>query len=239
MRHDMRLFKDGCAAMNIPLDENQLLRMEQYLSLILEWNQKFNLTAITDPDEIQVHHFLDSVSLLLLNGFREGGLVLDVGTGAGFPGIPVKILRPDLSLTLMDSVQKKVGFLNEAINCLGLTNTEAIHARAEDLSRKAERREACDIVVSRAVAELSVLAEYCLPFVKVGGYFIAHKGPGADIELEKALRAISLLGGKWIETRNIKIPFSEKNHKLVVVEKIRNTPGKYPRKAGIPKKSPL
>jgi len=239
VKHDMQPFIEGCAAMQIALDEQKRAAFETYLSLLLEWNQKFNLTAIREPRQIMVQHFLDSISLLQLDIIQEEDSVLDLGSGAGFPGIPIKIMLPQISLTLVDSVQKKVRFLNEAIKQLNLDQSEALHARAEDLAREADKREAYDVVVSRAVGEMRVLAEYCLPFVKQDGYFISHKGPGAADELALAGKALSILKGKWLETRQVDIPFSERTHNLVVVKKTGKTPKLYPRSAGLPKKTPL
>ncbi|HHY83289.1 MAG TPA: 16S rRNA (guanine(527)-N(7))-methyltransferase RsmG [Clostridiales bacterium] len=235
----MKPFLDGCTALGFNPNDEQLNKFEKYLSMLLEWNEKFNLTAITDPKEIMVQHFLDSISILKLEHIAEGSTVLDLGSGAGFPGIPVKIMMPGISLTLVDSVNKKVGFLKEVIKHLDLKSTESVHARAEDLAREERRREAYDTVVSRAVAELRVLAEYCLPFVKKGGYFMAHKGPGAMEEVDQAEKALRVLGGELIQVKQIDIPFSEKTHMIIVVRKVNKTPVQYPRSAGKPKKSPL
>ena len=238
---DMQPFVEGCSKMGIRLHEDHLIMFQDYLLLLLEWNQKFNLTAIREPDEILVQHFLDSISVILAysDGMETPSSILDMGSGAGFPGIPLKILYPQAKITLVDSVQKKVGFLNEVIRQLGLVEAVAIHARAEDLARDRSHRERYDLVVSRAVAEYRVLAEYCLPFVKKGGYFIAHKGPGAADELEKAQKALGLLGGKLVEKKRMEIPFSDKTHKLVVVKKVESSPLKYPRHASKLKKDPL
>ncbi|MGI6537452.1 MAG: 16S rRNA (guanine(527)-N(7))-methyltransferase RsmG [Caldicoprobacterales bacterium] len=239
MAADMTPLLEGSQKMNIDMKSEQLKLFDSYLNLLLEWNQKFNLTAIKDPREILVQHFLDSISLLKLGIIQEDSKVLDMGAGAGFPGIPLKIMLPEISLTLIDSVKKKVVFLEEVINRLGLKKTSAIHGRAEELGRALEQREAYDTVVSRAVAELRVLSEYCLPFVKTGGFFLAHKGPGAALEIENAKNAFKVLGGEFIECRQIEIPFSERIHNLVVVRKAKKTPKSYPRAAGKPKKQPL
>ena len=236
---DMQFLIDGCSQMGIELNEKQLSLFSRYLELLLEWNQKFNLTAIKEPKEIIVQHFLDSISTIKLNEMEDQSKALDMGSGAGFPGIPLKIMKPQLRLSLVDSVKKKVGFLNEVIEQLGLEDTVAIHARAEDLANMEEQREAYDIVVSRAVAELRVLAEFCLPFIRKGGYFISHKGPGATEELELAKKSIKLLGGTWLKTVEADIPFSERTHNLIVIKKIHFTPVKYPRSPGKPKKEPL
>lgn len=239
MRHDMQPLIEGCSKMEIDLTDRQLNDFESYLSLLLEWNEKINLTAIRDPKEIIIQHFLDSLSVLKLNVIDQNHRLLDIGSGAGFPGIPIKIMRPDISLVLLDSVQKKVGFLGEVIKQLNLDKSQALHARAEDMAREPDKREAFNVVLSRAVAEMRILAEYCLPFVKQNGYFVSHKGPGADQELKQAANALKILGGQWVETRLVDIPFSEKTHNLVIVKKINRTPKKYPRNVGKPKKSPL
>ncbi len=236
---DMEVLIDGCSQMGIGLGEKQQYQFSRYLDLLLEWNQKFNLTAITEPKEIIVQHFLDSISTLKLKQMEGQSRILDMGSGAGFPGIPLKIMEPQLQVSLVDSVQKKVGFLNEMIEKLDLDYTAAIHARAEDLAKIEGHREAYDLVISRAVAELRVLAEYCLPFVRRGGYFISHKGPGAAEELDLAKSAINLLGGKWLETVEAKIPYSERTHNLIIIKKEKITPLKYPRSPGKPKKEPL
>lgn len=236
---DMQPLIDGCSQMRIELSEKQVSQFTKYLELLLEWNQKFNLTAITKPKEVIVQHFLDSISTLKFSQVEGQVRILDMGSGAGFPGIPLKIMRPQLQICLVDSVQKKVGFLNEMIEKLDLDYTAAIHARAEDLAKIEGHREAYDLVISRAVAELRVLAEYCLPFVRRGGYFISHKGPGAAEELDLAKSAINLLGGKWLETVEAKIPYSERTHNLIIIKKEKITPLKYPRSPGKPKKEPL
>lgn len=236
---DMQPLIDGCSEMGIELSEKQVSQFTKYLELLLEWNQKFNLTAITKPKEVIVQHFLDSISTLKFSQVEGQVRILDMGSGAGFPGIPLKIMRPQLQICLVDSVQKKVGFLNEMIEKLDLDYTAAIHARAEDLAKIEGHREAYDLVISRAVAELRVLAEYCLPFVRRGGYFISHKGPGAAEELDLAKSAINLLGGKWLETVEAKIPYSERTHNLIIIKKEKITPLKYPRSPGKPKKEPL
>ena len=237
MKHDMQPFVEGCAAMKIDLSKSQLADFEAYLSLLLEWNQKMNLTAIRDPKEIMVQHFLDSISVLKLDIVRDGFNILDVGSGAGFPGIPIKICVLKYLTWLIQYRKRRV--LSKVIERLKLENSKAVHARAEELARQSGMRETFDMVVSRAVAELRVLAEYCLPFVKLNGCFVAHKGPGAGEELEQAENALKILGGKWMETRLMNIPFSERIHNLVFIKKVNKTPKQYPRNVGKPKKSPL
>lgn len=239
MAYDMQLLIDGCSQLGLELQDRQVSQFERYLSLLLEWNTKFNLTAITDPNGIMIQHFLDSLSVLKLDLIKENALLLDMGSGAGFPGIPIKILMPDIQLTLVDAVKKKTIFLQELVKELDLTQSEAIHGRGEDLGRIGSKREAYDIAVSRAVAEFRILLEYCLPFVKTGGFFISHKGPNAAEEIMNAKRALKTLGGQEPRMENIPVPFSDRTHILVVTKKTARTPNTYPRSAGKPKKSPL
>jgi len=201
-----------------------------YLKELLEWNEKFNLTSITDPEEIRKKHFEDS--LLLLQTIQlTNESVVDVGAGAGFPGIPLKIACPEIKLTLLEATKKKVEFLKHIIQVLELVNTEAIWARAEDFAR--EHREEFDLAVSRAVAKLNVLCEYCLPFVKIGGLFVAYKEEKVEEEAKQAEKAIEILGGKLKEIKIL--PFRS----LVIIEKVSKSPDKYPRRAGMAKKRPL
>lgn len=211
---------------------------ENYYKLLVEWNEKMNLTAITEEDDVAVKHFLDSLNAS--KGILKGNeKIIDVGTGAGFPGLPIKIANPDIRVTLADSLNKRIGFLNEVINTLGLKNAVAIHARAEDLARKEEHREAYDICVSRAVANLATLCELCLPFVKVGGYFVSLKGPKAEEEIKNARKAMEFLGGKFEKVESYDLSEADLNHNIVVIKKISHTPTKYPRKAPKPSKEPL
>lgn len=203
-----------------------------YMDYLLEVNRHTNLTAITDPEEIETKHFKDS--LTVLDYIKEGDRVLDLGAGAGFPGIPLRIEK-DFDLTLIDSVNKKVTFMNEVIEKLGLTKARAIHTRAEDFAK--DEREKFDVVVSRAVANMSTLAEYCLPFLKVGGLFVALKGPKAQEELTRAKNAIEILGGEVIEVQELDL---DGNYRVnIVIKKIKNTKKKYPRGKNLPKKDPL
>lgn len=232
------LLADCCKKMGVPLTEKQVGQFMAYLTLLLEWNEKINLTAITEEREIVIKHFADSLSLAPAVG--EGALsVIDVGTGAGFPGLPLKIARPEIRLTLLDSLQKRIGFLEEVTARLGLENVSCVHSRAEDGGQAPEYREQFDLCVSRAVAALPVLLEYCLPFVKVGGYFVALKGPDAQRELAESHTALETLGGKMAELRNVEIPGSDLSHTLIFIEKTAPTPPQYPRKAGKIGKKPL
>ncbi|GAB6159131.1 16S rRNA (guanine(527)-N(7))-methyltransferase RsmG [Desulfotomaculum varum] len=223
----------------ISLSDRHLRLFEQYYQCLLEGNQKFNLTAITEPLEVAVKHFIDSLTCLTAVNFPRAANLLDVGTGAGFPGLPIKIYRPDLNVTLMDSLNKRIVFLKETIDTLGLSDIKAVHDRAEDFGRRPAHRENYDIVVSRAVARLAVLAEYCLPCVKPGGYFISQKGPDIEQEVQEAAKAIKLLGGQLMEVKKMQLPIIKDGRSLVVIKKIQPTPGAYPRKAGIPAKKPI
>lgn len=238
-RQDLYLLEQGLADYNITLSDRQAEQFVDYGALLLEWNQKMNLTAITDPVEIAVKHFLDSLTGVRVVAFHQIDNMIDLGTGAGFPGIPLKILFPDLQVVLADSLKKRIGFLNYVIEHLELTNINTVHGRAEDLARKPEFREKFDLCASRAVANLAVLSEYCLPFVKKGGFFLSYKGPGAENELQNAKQAIKVLGGNLKNTDSFTLPPDEGERTLVLIEKIGNTPKKYPRQAGTPAKKPL
>ncbi len=233
------LIEKGTQKFNIQLSSTQIDRFLKYKDLLIEWNNKINLTAITAPNEIIEKHFIDSMACLISNKFYEGCKVIDVGTGAGLPGIPLKIARPDINVTLLDSLNKRINFLNEVIKELDLIEIKAVHARAEDYGKDEKYREKFDIAVSRAVANLAVLAEYVLPFVKVGGYFISLKGPDVDVEINNGKKAINILGGKIEETIKIELPNSGIVHSLILIKKINKCPTKYPRKAGKPAKNPL
>ena len=227
--------------LSIELEENQINQFYNYFELLVEWNKFMNLTAITEMDEVITKHFVDSLSLIKAE--EEIGTkdyrIIDVGTGAGFPGIPLKIAFPDLRITLMDSLNKRVNFLNEVINGLGLEKIEAIHGRAEDLGRDALHREQYDFCVSRAVANLSTLSEYCMPFVKVGGHFIPYKSGKIEEELAAAKHAIFLLGGSVEEVKTFLLPGTDAERSLVKIIKNNGISKKYPRKAGLPSKEPL
>ena len=234
-------FQNELSLLSIKLEESQYLLFYKYYELLVEWNKVMNLTAITEINEVITKHFVDSLSLIKATGdIREKDYrIIDLGTGAGFPGIPLKIAFPDLKLTLMDSLNKRINFLNEVIHCLGLEEIEAIHGRAEDLGRDVEYREQFDYCVSRAVANLSTLSEYCMPFVKVGGYFIPYKSGKIEEELGAAKHAIFLLGGKVEEVNTFLLPGTEAERSLVKIVKNESISKKYPRKAGLPAKEPL
>lgn len=225
--------------MGIGLSEDSFKAFLRYKEMILEWNQNINLTTITDSDEMDIKHFADSLSPALTGLLDGRKKIIDIGTGAGFPGIPLKIWNPELQVTLMDSLNKRIRFLELVINELGLKEINAIHGRAEELALKPEYREAFDICISRAVASLDTLSEYCIPFVKPGGWFIAMKGPSAMDEIKLAGKAISTLGGAVEDIREIRFPGTDIEHTLVMVKKLTKTSSKYPRGGGKPRKSPI
>lgn len=222
---------------DIKFTEEQLNQFYKYMNLLLEWNEKINLTAITDPNEVILKHFIDS---LTINKYiKENSTLADVGTGAGFPGIPLKILRPDLKITLVDSLNKRINFLNEVINKLNLVNIETVHSRIEDFGKNKKYRESFDFVTARAVANLAVLSEYLLPIAKVGGQCVCMKGSSVEEELSNGKNAIKVLGGKIKNIDEFVLPDSDMSRNVIIIDKRKNTPNKYPRKAGIPVKEPL
>lgn len=210
-----------------------------YLRMLQEYNKKINLTAITDDKEVIIKHFIDSLTCLEVNIFSKGCMVVDVGTGAGFPGVPIKIVRPDIKILLIETLNKRVIFLQELVKALNLEGVDIIKSRAEDSGQNKEYREKYDIAISRAVAKLSVLSEYCMPLVKPDGYFLSMKGPNIDEELNEARNAIKILGGEIKEIKTAVLPETEVKYNLVLINKIKKTPTKYPRKAGKPSKAPL
>ena len=218
---------------------NQTEQFEKYFELLIDWNEKINLTAITEENDVLTKHFLDSLMCFESSVIEDGYSVIDVGTGAGFPGIPLKIANNSLDVTLLDSLAKRLNFLNEVIDSLSLSNIKTIHARAEDGGRDVKLREKFDIAVSRAVANLSTLSELCLPFVRVGGCFVSMKGPGVEEEIDNAKNAIKILGGKIEKVIPYDIPTTDLQHNLVIIRKIEKTPAKYPRSAPKPSKAPL
>ena len=211
----------------------------QYYEMLVEKNKVMNLTAITEFDEVVEKHFLDSVSLTKQMDLHQPLKVLDLGTGAGFPGIPLKIVFPELEITLMDSLNKRVLFLQDVISSLQLQDIEAVHGRAEEAARNKKYREGFDLCVSRAVANISTLSEYCLPFVKIGGSFISYKSSTIEDELEDGKKGIAILGGKVKDVYKFTLPDSELQRSFVVIQKEKKTPKAYPRKAGTPSKDPL
>lgn len=232
-----KLIEQGCGELGLAVTDKQIQQLCDYADLLVEWNEKMNLTAITEPSEIVTKHFFDSMTALLTERVR--GSVIDVGTGAGFPGMVLKIMRPDIELTLLDSLAKRLTFLKAVSDKLGIDDITFIHSRAEDGGRNARLRGKFDAAVSRAVANMTALSEFCLPFVKQNGYFLALKGPAAQEELDGAKRAIAVLGGETDGVFEAQIPFTELSHKIIMIKKVRQTPMQYPRKAGIPTKSPI
>lgn len=237
MSYNLDQFLKGLEELQIKLDDTQVNQFIQYFEMLVEKNKVMNLTAITEFDEVIEKHFLDSLSLIKVYDLTKEVSVLDMGTGAGFPGIPLKIAFPQLQVTLADSLNKRILFLQEVIDTLGLEKVEAIHARAEELGRNKEYREQYDLVVSRAVANLASLGEYCIPFVKLGGEFISYKSGEIEEEVKNAKNAVFLLGGKVKEV--YKFDLYEQKRSFVRIEKVKGTPKAYPRKAGTPTKMPL
>ena len=231
------LLSEGAKSLGISLNDVQLDNFMKYMDLLLEWNENVNLTAITQPQEVITKHFLDSLTALSL--IPKNATVADIGCGAGFPGLPLKLARGDIRLTLLDSLAKRINFLNTVISETGVSDVECVHSRAEDAGQNKVYREKFDVAVSRAVANLTTLCEYCLPFVKVGGVFIALKGPLAEDELAAAKKAIHLLGGELMPIVETCVPFTDLNHKIVIIKKVAKCPKGYPRKAGTPSKKPL
>lgn len=231
-------FEEILKEYNIDINPEQINQFEIYKKLLLEWNEKINITRITEAQEIYIKHFLDSLTLINTGLIKEGKSLIDIGTGGGFPGLPLKIMYPGLKISLMDSLNKRIIFLQEVIKELNLKNIEAVHGRAEEYGRKEDYREKFDLVTNRALANMSSLAEYSLPFVKKSGYFIAMKGSEYKEEVKEAKNAIDILGGKIVDIKEIKLP-GEILHSLIIVEKMRETPKKYPRAGGKPRTQPL
>lgn len=235
------MFRDeltvAAAAFGIAFDERQSEQFERFYRLVSDWNQRMNLTAITDPKDFAVKHVIDSLTLLRAEPSLDGRRVIDVGTGAGFPGLPLKIFCPSLRLTLLDSLNKRINFLTAAVEELELEGVECLHARAEEAARS-ELRESFDVVVARAVARLNVLTEYCLPFSRVGGKFVALKSSNIAEELDEARAAIKILGGRLLEPIDVTLPNGDPRS-IIVIEKRAPTPKKFPRKSGMPEKKPI
>ena len=232
-------FEKDFKELGIQLGDYQIEQFIKYYELLVEWNSFMNLTAITEFDDVFKKHFIDSISLIKAYDVNKKISVIDVGTGAGFPGLALKIAYPQMKITLLDSLNKRIQFLNEVINQLGLKDIDTVHGRAEDFAKPGKLREKYDLCVSRAVANLSTLSEYCLPFVKVGGQFISYKSEKIQEEAEQAKKAIAILGGKYEKQIELYLPDSDIYRNLFVVSKISKTNSKYPRKAGMPSKEPL
>lgn len=226
---NQELLLSGLKQIDLEISEKQLEKFQTYSDLLTEWNQKMNLTAITEPDEITLKHFLDSILLLKAVTPKTSAKMIDVGTGAGFPGVPIKIMREDISLTLMDSLQKRLRFLQEVAQSVSLQATEFVHARAEDAGRLPDYREKFDLAVSRAVADMEILCEYCLPFVKVGGIFAALKSYNSKEETDRAKPMIGTLGGEVQEIKDIPLPGTDIVRSFVIIKKKKETPPQFPR----------
>lgn len=229
-------FIDLAKKINVDLDLEMVDKFFEYKELLKEWNEKINLTAIIEDNEIILKHFIDSLTIETY--IPKNASVIDVGTGAGFPGIPLKIVRNDINLTLLDSLNKRLVFLDTVRRKLNLGNTNTVRGRAEDIGKDVNNREKYDIATARAVASLSVLAEYCLPFVKIGGLFVCMKGNNVE-EIEEAKKSIEKLGGKIEKIEKIYLPNSDIERNIVIIKKIKNTPKEFPRKAGVPSKKPI
>ena len=233
------IMKTAADEVNIEFNEDMYNKFIEYMRLVQEWNQKINLTAITEDEDFIKKHFIDCIKAFKSPELKNAKTVIDVGTGAGFPGMPIAILREDIEVTLLDSLNKRINFLDLVVRELGLKNVTTIHSRAEDGARNKNLRESFDIATSRAVANMAVLSEFCLPYVKISGYFVALKGPAIEEELENSKKALSVLGGKLLRVDETIIEDTDLNHNIVVVEKIKECPKTYPRKAGTVTKKPI
>lgn len=243
MKYNLTQFQKDLAYFDLTLTDRQIEQFMMYYEMLIEKNKVMNLTSITEFDEVMKKHFVDSLSLIKAVDLNKTKSLIDIGTGAGFPGIPLKIAFSELKITLLDSLQKRVGFLQEVIDQLGLDQINAIHGRAEDFAKSGELentlREKYDLCVSRAVANLAVLSEYCIPYVKVGGKFISYKSEKTEEECKDAEHAVSLLGGKIADTVSFELPDSSIYRTFVMIDKVEQTPLQYPRKAGAALKKPL
>lgn len=233
------IFEQEVDNLGLVLSKKQKEQFDQYYNLLIEWNKVMNLTAITDYDQVNLKHFTDSLTIVKVISMEKMENMIDVGTGAGFPGIPIKIMFPHLKVVLLDSLNKRVKFLNTVIEELGLKDISAVHGRAEDIGKNKLYREKFDLCVSRAVANLSTLCEYCLPFVGITGYFCSYKSADSDKEIKNSENAVKILGGEIKSVDKFNLPGTDMGRAIVNVEKIKNTPKKYPRKAGLPAKEPL
>ncbi|MEK3732818.1 MULTISPECIES: 16S rRNA (guanine(527)-N(7))-methyltransferase RsmG [Paenibacillus] len=223
----------------IHVDQKQLDQFETYYETLVEWNEKMNLTGITERDQVYTKHFYDSVTLAFYVDMSQVGTLADIGSGAGFPGIPLKICFPHIKLTIVDSLNKRINFLKFVVDTLGLSDVELIHGRAEEVARKREYRDHFDLVTARAVARMALLNEFCLPFTKVGGQFAAMKGSNPAEEIEESKRSLKELRGRLDQVHSFSLPIEQSDRHIVVVDKVGSTPGKYPRKPGMAAKSPL
>lgn len=234
-----QIFENKLDMLGIHLTQKQKEQFVQFYELLVEWNKVMNLTGITEYEEVNEKHFVDSLSVVKCVDLKEIKTVIDIGTGAGFPGIPLKIAFPHLEMVLLDSLNKRIKFLDTVIDTLGLENITTIHGRAEDFAKQDKYREKFDLCVSRAVANLATLSEYCIPYVKEKGLFIPYKSGEIDEEVQQAKKAIQTLGGKINTVEKFQLPGSEINRSFVCIQKIEKTLKKYPRKAGLPAKEPI
>lgn len=249
-KYDTEELKKKCKVFGLSISDEQLSQFIEYYELLKEWNTFMNLTAIVEFNEVVLKHFVDSLAVYQFSEFKEACQIseknknhrislIDIGTGAGFPGIPLKIMFPELNITLLDSLQKRICFLDTVIESLNLKNIETIHGRAEDFGKNFSYRERYDFCVSRAVAHLSTLSELCVPFVKQGGYFISYKSEKSEEELITSKKAVFVFGGEIEQRLTYDLPGSDIKRSLIFIKKVKTTPKKYPRKAGIPKKEPI
>ena len=236
---DYQILEQKLGELGIKQDQNQLERFHKFYQLLIEWNKVMNLTGITEYEDVVEKHFVDSLSIIKAIDLSRIHTVIDVGTGAGFPGIPLKIAFPHLRVVLLDSLNKRIKFLDEVISQLELTEIRTIHGRAEEYARKEEYREQFDLCVSRAVANLSTLSEYCLPYIQVGGIFVPYKSGEIDDEVEHSKKAVRILGGNIKDVMKFELPGTDIHRSFVLIHKEQHTQKKYPRKAGIPAKEPL
>ncbi len=234
-----QIFETKLNELGITLSETQKQQFDSFYELLVEWNKVMNLTGITEYEEVNEKHFVDSLSIVKAMDMNSVKTVIDIGTGAGFPGIPLKIAFPHLNIVLLDSLNKRINFLNTAIDSLGLTDIKTIHGRAEDFAKQGAYREQFDLCVSRAVANLATLSEYCLPYVKMDGFFIPYKSGEITEELHQSKKAIHVLGGKVTDIVKFQLPGTEIGRSFVKIKKTQNTAKKYPRKAGLPTKEPI
>ena len=225
--------------MGLDIQPFQIQQFYDYYEILIQWNEFMNLTAITDFKDVVKKHFVDSLSIITVKNMQNVDCMIDIGTGAGFPGIPLKIMFPHLKLTLLDSLRKRIDFLNHLVKKLELKDVETVHGRAEDYSKPGKKREQYDLCVSRAVAKLPVLSEYCLPYVKIGGSFISYKSGNIKEEINHSRSAVFLLGGKMIECKIFRLPETDIDRSLVLIDKVNGCPKKYPRKPGMAAKNPI
>lgn len=235
----MRQLEKAFEELNIKYDASTLDKYRKYMDGILKWNKMVNLTTITEPEQFITKHYIDSLLSVPYREFREAERIVDVGTGGGFPGIPLALAAPDKEFVLLDSLNKRIKIIDELCREIGIHNVTPVHGRAEELARNKKHRQKYDLCVSRAVANMATLSEYCLPFIKKGGWFMAYKGPDTEQELKEAEKALRILGGKIRREERAQLTDFELEHKIIFIEKTGDTPSKYPRKAGTPSKEPL